>query len=404
MHNGFISYLVMMTYFVIGYFKGNYEPEPIPSNWWSALGVIAALTIAILLMNFLRESEYKAFYDRIKEYQSEIEKTKKLSVLSTILLDITSDEKTTDDNKLLNNYINIRDLFKSGFIDPNDLIRISTKAIRQDNILFGLKIRKMIYETDKKCLDGRLYYLSIISYINPYADFTKKLDNLSKRLLDNKTLFLRELGFKKESELPIKYSNSIFENRFINSSNSNECFAYAIAGRYLFRNSEFQESKYFFQNAIEKSKKDNRFLKWHNRYMILIYFATQNFKELEASLETLNKQKEWRKDFKYFAFHQLMENILRVMNNNKIMPLNSLTYLKAIEIKDFDKFSMWNFTSIIQNLNISKKKINIILNLYHNFYLFFGQDDNDFEEKYIYDEIAICDLKEKIINDLIKNN
>jgi type VI protein secretion system component VasK len=92
-----LVYFIMLTILTIAFFFGWVSPEIIPRlDWWTALGIVVTLTLAILIMNFVRErtynetqkkliDDYNETQQRIKQAESEVENTKQLSTLSTIL-------------------------------------------------------------------------------------------------------------------------------------------------------------------------------------------------------------------------------------------------------------------------------------------------------------------------------
>jgi len=260
----FHIYLLGASYMIIVFFTNYSSQQKIPTDLWTALGIVVTLTIAILIMNFIREKDYLDVQNKITNFEKEIENAKQLSSLPTILLDIATEENSNKE-KWAKNYNNIKRLYKIGFIGDAELYRISIEAWKQDDIIFAFKLRKLAYELRPNVLKNKLYFLSIL----PYLDMSK-LDGGTQRLYKNKDNFFREIGFVKKDESPIKFSTDKFLNKFHKIkigktvTISDESFAYALTGRYLYKKKQYDESKYFFNLAINISDFPGK--RWHYRY------------------------------------------------------------------------------------------------------------------------------------------
>ncbi len=375
----FVSVLIfLITAYYFGWLSYEEIPEP---DWWTALGIVVTLTLGILVINIYRESthlkkqedleeKYGKVLKELDDVKSEISYSKNLFTLSTVLLDVTTEENSTED-MWEESLKYVEDLHKLGFMPANDIHRMSIGAWKQNNLIIMFKLRLIPYQRDNDSIINRIKLLSTLPYVLQNPDYHNFIGNRFRNIYENVDLFLSELDIKKNDN---KYDFTQFQNLNKDIKDDTEAYAYAVIGRYLYVKEQYENSSLFFNRAINKLSNSRN---WHHRYILMTLLIKQDFEKLDLELTSLANKKSIKDDYRYVEILRFFRSVLNIINNKKAIPKSKLNYLRAINLSQFDRFSMWNFYSKLKEIKTNGKNRKLIIQEYTEFYTFFGADDLD---------------------------
>lgn len=372
--------LLYGIYLFLNYIKEDLTYTLPESEWWTGLGILITLTLAILLLNFVREREERQrdentqnFTKQIEAHNSQFAWLKDLSTVYSLTLDLST-EVDPRKQRWPESIGKIKNLYEADYIKDQDLYRISVQIWKQDDVDSCFRIRSIAYNHNKKRLGNVLNYLSVLCFVDFKNGDLKNDKSHAKALYFNKKQFLNEIGFK------FRENNEICVDDFLNNfeieKNNDEIYAYSIVARYLYKIKMYRQSLFLFNLARKKSKQYGLYIRWHHRFILMI-LLNEDQDELKNMIDEFENEVEWKGDFMYFEFLKLFRDIKSIIDQDKLESNRVMNLFKSETLKGYDKFSMWNFSSIIDGLDVSDSKKDSIRTVYRNFYLFFGTDDED---------------------------
>lgn len=389
----FIMFIVFLIIFVtlilINFFKGYTFPQSVTGEWWSALGIVVTLSLGILVLNFIRESDYSDFRKNIVSYEERITNTTELATLSTILLDLTSEENTNK-QKWSKNLKKIKRLYKLGFITDDDLNKISLVAWNQGEIFTSFQMRYYAYKKNPNNLILFLYVISIYPFIE--SKDRELINEQIKSILERKNLLLNKLKFdyNKDKLLGQKFNTDKFI-KFYKPTFLDEAFAYAVVARIFFKEGLYEECIELFKKAeIINSSNGQPFKRWYYQYILISYLALGRFDEFERIFNAKKLETSWFEDYRYLGLLNLFARLIDLKNGKLYTPVDKSIYLKAFA--EGKRLTSWDFGKIIEKafevdtnlkgvkktdaLNIQKRAIEY----YRDYYVVFGKRDIQFEK------------------------
>lgn len=391
-------YIIVAIALLILYLLGKVNPSSIPSDWWSALGVISTLTFFIIVITYFREKEYietgknlSQKYDellnKLNILENGIKKNKDLATLSTIVLDITTDNYSNKE-KWEANFDIIKELYKANIINEHNLYRISMEAWKQKEIAFAFRLRMLALYQNQNDNYWKTRILEIIPYVN-HDDFVRfdpsnLLDNF--RSLNSTISYM---GLKtKDQEVKMNYLEHLesLDLQF------NDHF-YALYGRYEYKKGNFENALTLFSYYLNNFQITST---WPYRFLLGLYIRNNekiNFQKTLNSLEMIYKSKS-EPDYSSELFIQFMNFIKNIWNGGSSLDLFDKSLLiRAFNVTPINKFTMWHFYQDINESTIMEKQKNLMTKQYGIFYSFLGEEDINAEEKFDRNKIIEMALK-----------
>lgn len=388
-------YLIISISLVILFLLGEMIPSKIPSDWWSALGVLATLTFFIVVTTYFREKEfietnkslknnYNKVLSELKSVQQRLENNKELASISTIVLDITTDNYTNRE-KWEENYELIKELYNSNIITKHNLFRMSMEAWKQKAIAFAFRLRILAlyqYPEDK-------YWKTKILEILPYVDYEDliRYDQESKlKQFESFDSFIKYFGLECKS-----LTNCITQIESIKLSTDNPLFA--LYGRLEYKRENFKSASILFEKYLCVTKLNTM---WPYRFLLCLNVRYNKKIRFEENLDKLQNIYNSRiePDYSEELFIQFMNVIRDIWNEKKeVTTFSKSLLIKAFNVTPINKFTMWHFYTDINNSEIDQNKKVLMTENYGIFYSFLGEEDKDADKKFNRNEIMELALK-----------
>lgn len=353
-------------------YLGYVKPSSIPKDWWSALAVVSTLSFAIIVITYFREKEFidtnRKYEDSYTEVLTELNelkeiasKNRELASLSTLLLDITTDNYSNKE-KWEENYGFIKNLFKSGIISDHNLFRISMEAWKQNAIAFAFRLRMLALNQNTQ--DDKTYWKIRILEILPYVDNNTIIRYDPNELItnfDDLNLIFKYFNYDIKSR---KYGLREIIKKI---SFSNEDPFLALLARYEYKKGNFENARILLERYYETTILTNI---WTYRIILGIYLRNNEKKLFKKCLKELEEINDSRSEPSYTTqlYIQLMNNILSIWNGSKQHnPFNKSLLIRMFNVPPINIFTMWHFYDDIQNSNFSKPKKQLIFDNYKVF-------------------------------------
>ncbi|GJQ61024.1 MAG: hypothetical protein SCALA702_00770 [Melioribacteraceae bacterium] len=365
---GFIIFLNLGTHVIIA--------GKTTSDWWTALSVITALYIAVLVFSFIKSKEVDILNKEIEQIKEKLNDVSEVSSISLMLVDLYDESIFTNKELWNENYKKILLLYELSKKDGRILRKFSTIAWKKGQSETCYKLRKSAYEAEPESFINRAYLISVLPYIE-----------------DKKGLEIpRYLRKETKIEKFISYPDSL-EDKY-------KAFCDVAYGRLLLKKGKYDKAIKYLEKAVAYDE-----VLWHYRTLVIAFMLKGDFKALENSIKKWEKEEtSWRdtesgtsKRFKCFinAFFEeyYQENCYKSRREFYSM-FHSLFISKHSNFQSFDKLSTFAlFSSLNDHLkNFDKShKINI-LRIYLTFYLLFAENDED----------ADIELSNHKINEILK--